>query len=108
MLIAMTEVHLQGVLESMGDGVLLRVKVVPGASRTRPAGLLGDRLKVQVAAPPQGGRANAAVCELIADLFGVPKRNVVIHAGHAKPRKDVAVIGLSLCQATERLRGLLV
>ena len=101
----MAEADLSQVLATTGDGVLLRIKVVPGASRTGLAGLLGGRLKVRVAAPPEGGRANAAVCELIADLFGIPRQNVVVQAGHMQPQKSVALIGVSLCTVTERLRA---
>src|SRR5690606_13091128 len=39
----------------------LSVKVVPRASRDEIVGWLGDRLKVKIAAPPQDGRANAAL-----------------------------------------------
>ena len=49
-----------------GGDVLIRVKVVPGASRAGIAGVLGDRLKVRVSAPAEGGRANKAVCAVIA------------------------------------------
>ena len=47
------------------------MKVVPGASRTRLAGQLGDALKVAVAAPPEAGKANAALIELLAQVFAV-------------------------------------
>lgn len=84
-------------------GIMLKVKVVPGASRSRIAGLLGDRLKVSVAAPPEGGKANRAVCELVAHALGVPARDVEVVEGHTQPRKTLAFQGVSLCQSIERL-----
>jgi uncharacterized protein (TIGR00251 family) len=91
-------------LSSTGDGIRLRVKVVPGASRTKIAGLLGDRLKIAVAAPPEGGKANRAVCELIAGALGVAMRDVAIVEGVSQPRKTVEVIGVTLCSAIEGVR----
>lgn len=84
-------------------GVEIRLKVVPGASRTRVVGVLGDRLKVQVAAPPEGGKANRAVCELLAELLGVPARNVSIVAGHGQAMKTALAAGVSEEQAAKRL-----
>lgn len=52
------------------EGFLLRVLVVPGASRDEIKGLHGDRLRVRVAAAPEDGRANRAVVELITRLAG--------------------------------------
>jgi uncharacterized protein (TIGR00251 family) len=74
--------------------VAIRVKAVPGASRSRIVGMLGDRLKVAVAAPPEGGKANEALCALLADALGVPRRSVSVTAGHAQPQKTVTVGGL--------------
>lgn len=45
----------------------LTVKVVPGSSRDQIVGWLGDALKVKVTAPPEKGRANAAVVAILAD-----------------------------------------
>ena len=53
----MKNVELSSILSASGDGTRVRVKVVPGASRTKVVGVLGDRLKVAVAAPPEGGKA---------------------------------------------------
>ena len=50
----------------------LPVKVVPGAARSEVAGRLGAAVKVRVAAPPEGGQANRAVCALLAERLGLP------------------------------------
>lgn len=71
-------------------GVEIRLKVVPGASRSGLAGELGDRLKIRVAAPPEGGRANRAVEELLSGLCGHPCRIV---SGHGTPLKTALVAG---------------
>lgn len=85
-------------------GAELRVKVVPGASRDRIAGLLGDALKVQVSAAPEKGRANAAVERLIADALGVAAGAVQVAAGHTQPRKTIRVAGMSVADVATRLR----
>ncbi len=74
--------------------VRLAVKVVPGARRDEIAGRLGDRLKVRVSAPPEGGRANAAVCRVIAASLGVKPGAVAIVAGHSSPEKLVEITGV--------------
>lgn len=74
------------------DPVLrLPVKVVPGASRGEIAGWMGDRLKVRVAAPPERGKANEALVELLAEVLGVPRARVRIVSGTASPLKVVEV-----------------
>jgi uncharacterized protein (TIGR00251 family) len=90
-------------LRQIGSGVQFAVKVVPGASRERIVGAYGEALKVAVAAPPEGGKANAAVCTLLASLFGVPAHAVEVVAGHGNPRKVVAVRGLAIAAARARL-----
>lgn len=91
----------------VAGGVQFDVKVVPGASRDRIAGLLGDALKVQVAAPPEGGKANAAVCELLAAVLGVAPRAVAVVRGHGNARKVVGVMGLAAAVAEAKLRAAL-
>lgn len=79
-----------------GSDVVIRVKVVPGASRSAISGLLGDRLKVRVAAPPEGGKANAAVCDLLAKALGVAAKSVSVDAGPTNPEKTIRVRGATL------------
>jgi uncharacterized protein (TIGR00251 family) len=86
------------------DGALqFAVKAVPGASRDRIAGLYGDSLKVQVSAPPEGGKANARIEAVLAEALQVPVRSVQVVAGHGHPRKVVAVRGLSAADLRARL-----
>jgi uncharacterized protein (TIGR00251 family) len=66
---------------------------VPGASRSEIAGILGDRLKIRVAAPPEAGKANRALIELLRGWLGV--RDVEIASGASSPEKTVVVLGLS-------------
>jgi uncharacterized protein (TIGR00251 family) len=87
------------------DGVTIPVKVVPGASRSRVMGELGDALKVAVSQPPSGGAANKAVVALIASVLGVAAGGVQIVAGTSSPRKRVFVAGLTAAQVRERLAG---
>jgi uncharacterized protein len=90
-------------LRSIPGGVEFAVKVVPGASRTGIVGTLGTALKVAVAAPPEGGKANAAVIKLLAAVLGVKKGDVSIVHGHGQPLKRIAVRGVASDQARARL-----
>jgi len=67
--------------------IVLRVHVQPGAGRTMVVGRHGDALKVKVAAPPEGGRANAAVTDLLASTLGVPASGVDQVSGTANRSK---------------------
>jgi len=82
-------------LRNIDGGVEIVVKVVPGASRDRVAGCLGDALKVQVAAPPEKGKANKAVEALLAKALGTRKGEVTVVGGLTTPRKVVRISGVT-------------
>jgi uncharacterized protein len=70
----------------------LRLKVIPKSSRNEIVEVSDDgALKLKVTAPPEKGKANAAVCELLAEVFGVAKRNVEIVRGETTSSKLVTV-----------------
>jgi uncharacterized protein (TIGR00251 family) len=98
----MSQSQIHAAISSTPDGVAVKIKVVPNTSRTKIAGLLGDRVKVAVAAPPEAGKANKAVCKLLADLFNLPAGEVRIVSGLSRPRKTVELLGISMCEAAER------
>jgi len=75
------------------DGVVLAVKVVPGSSRTQVAGRLGETLKVTLAAPPEKGKANRLLLEVLAKVLRRPRSALAITSGAGSPRKEVHVAG---------------
>ena len=77
------------------EGVVVRVRVTPRASRSRLDGLHGDALKVRLAAPPVDGKANAALVEFLAETWELPRRSVQILAGETSRDKRVLLVGLS-------------
>jgi len=78
-----------------GRATLIEIKAVPGASRSRIAGLHGDAVKVQIAAAPEKGRANEALCALVAETLGVARRDVAVVRGATSAKKTLRVEGLS-------------
>ena len=83
-------------MEQSGPDVILWIKAVPGASRDQISGVLGDRLKIRVAAPPEGGRANDAICRLLAGKFRIRPRQVTIETGATSAEKTVRIASVSL------------
>jgi len=78
------------------DAIVLRLHVQPGAGRTAVVGRHGDALKVRVAAPPEGGRANAAVITLVATTLGVKEDVVELTSGQSSRSKRVKVSGVEV------------
>lgn len=87
----------------MPESATLQVKVVPGASRDKVAGWLGTELKVTVAAPPESGKANAAVIALLAGVLSIPSRNILIAGGQTRPRKTLAFSDITQQELLQRL-----
>ncbi|MDY0087444.1 MAG: DUF167 domain-containing protein [Coriobacteriia bacterium] len=85
------------------DGARIAVHVTPRSYRDEVAGWRGSELSVRVTAPPEGGKANLAVCRALARALGVPKSAVVVVRGHGARHKQVEVAGVSLREVRDRL-----
>jgi uncharacterized protein (TIGR00251 family) len=76
------------------DGAItFDVQVVPRASRDRLGPVHGDRLKVQLTAPPVDGAANDALVALVARALGRSRGDVAIVRGQTARKKTVRVAG---------------
>lgn len=83
---------------------MLQVHVHPGARRDGVRGWRADgALKLDVTAPPEDGRANAAVSVLLAGVLALPKRSVAIVRGHGSRAKVVEVEGMGEDEVRRRI-----
>lgn len=92
---------------------MLQVRATPGARRPGLGGVRKDAaghdlLEVKVSAPPEDGRANEAITELLADAFGVARRDVALQQGETARIKRFLIAGDSralLARANEIAKG---
>ncbi len=70
----------------------IRVKVIPKSSKTELTGYLPDGTwRVKVAAAPEKGRANRALCEFVAKKLGVAKSRVQVVSGETSHLKRIHI-----------------
>jgi len=86
-----------------GGGVTLELLIQPRASRTRVVGEHDGRLKLQLAAPPVDGEANAALVEFLASALRVRKADVAIARGDTGRRKTVRIAGATAAAVLQAL-----
>ncbi len=73
------------------EGYVLPVLVAPGASRDALCGQHDGRVKVALTSPPEKGKANRALCRLLAKELGIKRSQVRILSGHTSRQKEVLV-----------------
>lgn len=88
------------------DGAVVSVKAVPGASRDKIVGVLGDAIKVAVSAPAEKGKANTAIARTLARALGMPTRSVRLVHGQTHPRKQFLVADTDALAVRNRLHVL--
>lgn len=71
------------------------VIVSPHGKRNSIVGLYGEALKIRVTASPDHGRANQAVCAVLATYFRVPTSSIRIVRGSTSRRKIVSIMGVT-------------
>lgn len=86
--------------------MLLAVRVTPKSSRDQVSGLYtaadgAVSLAVRVSAPPDKGKANAAVIAVLAKASGLPKSAFTLVSGETDRNKTLLVTGN--CAALEAL-----
>jgi uncharacterized protein len=89
--------HVEDLYRADGDdAVVLHVHVQPGAGRSAVVGRHGTALKVRVAAAPEGGRANDACADLLAETFALKRAQVELVSGPSSRAKQFKLTGVDL------------
>jgi uncharacterized protein (TIGR00251 family) len=86
------------------SAAVLAVRVKLGSGTDRLLGMRDGTLQARVSAPPLEGRANRALCRLIARHAGVPPSAVEIAAGERSRAKLLRIHGIAQRDA-EKLFG---
>jgi len=85
----------------------LAVRLQPGARRAGVRGRMADgTLQLAVTAPPEDGRANRALCELVSTLLGVKPRQVQLARGASSRAKVLEIEGLEQAELDRRVATL--
>jgi uncharacterized protein (TIGR00251 family) len=83
------------------------VRAQPGARRNGVQGEQAGALKVAVTAPPQDGRANEALAEVLRAALGLKRSQLELVAGATSRDKRFLVRGLARAELERRLAALL-
>ena len=84
-------------------GTTIRVRVQPKASSNQILGFREDVLRLRVTAPPEDGKANAAVVRLLAQTLGISRSDLEVVRGHSSRDKFIRVTSLSAPEVRRRL-----
>lgn len=89
------------------QGIILPVRAQPGAKRNCMVGEHGGALKVAVQAPPEDGKANDAILDLLRKSFGISKQQIELVSGHTSRDKRFLLTGITLEQLQAKITTLL-
>lgn len=89
--------------QQTNDGICLKVKVIPKASKSEIKGWENGELVVRLAAVPEKGEANDALIRHLADVLGIGKSKLLLVQGEKSRHKRVCIKELSLQEIQQRL-----
>jgi uncharacterized protein (TIGR00251 family) len=87
----------------MGKSACIDVRLQPRGVRDELLGWRDGVLRAKVSAPPAEGKANLALCRLIAKRVGVPPSRVSVFRGEKSRDKVVRVEGVDAAAAKRAL-----
>jgi uncharacterized protein len=85
------------------NGVLLAVRVHPRSSRAGITGVRDGALLARLNSPPEKGKANSELIELLAEALGVRKTDIEIASGAASRNKKVLIRNNPLADIEKKL-----
>jgi uncharacterized protein (TIGR00251 family) len=91
-------------LTAHAEGCVIAVRAQPGARRNAVVGEQNGALKIAVTAPPDKGRANKAIEEVLAEALGLKKSQVALVSGPTSRDKRFLLRGVTAEWVGERLR----
>ena len=94
-------------MTSHAEGVVVSVRAQPRAKRNGFAGVCNRQMKLAVTAPPENGKANDALVEVIAESLGVRRSQVRLFSGASSRSKKFLIQGVAIADIERRVATLL-
>ncbi len=92
---------------SVKDGVVLLVSVKPNAKKNGIE-VTKDKVKISVTCPPEKGKANQKIIELLSNSLKVKKTQIGCIRGLTSSKKTLLIQGLSRAKVLENLNLLMI
>ena len=74
---------------------IITIKVKPNADKTELQGIMEDGTwKIDIAAPPEKGKANKELIRFLAERYDVAKSNIEIVSGLTSSTKRIKIIAV--------------
>jgi uncharacterized protein (TIGR00251 family) len=89
------------------EGCILPVRAQPGARRSGIVGEHGEALKIAVTAPPDQGKANHALVELLCATLNLKRSQVELLTGLTSRDKRFLLRGINRDELQQRLDQIL-
>ncbi len=89
--------------EQHDNCIILKVRIVPRASKDGIQGIMGDALKVRIQAPPVEGKANAYLIKFLSKHWKIPRASIEILSGKTGRNKRIRIL-----YPTDELRAVLL
>lgn len=81
------------------------VHISPGARKNQVVEITSDGVtKIKVSAPPVEGKANLALIKYLSNVLNIPVSKIQIERGEKSRNKLVKIAGISLEDATKKLK----
>ena len=91
-------------IKETGAGVIIEARLHPRAGRNRLAGVINNRLKIDVSAAPVKNRANRSMIKLLSKELKVPQEMIVIKRGAAGRDKLIEIRSITSAELKRRLQ----
>jgi uncharacterized protein len=85
------------------EGCILPVRAQPGARKNAALGEHAGARKLAVTAPPEDGRANQALTELLRELLGLKRSHVELLSGQTSREKRFLLRGVTKAELMAKL-----
>jgi uncharacterized protein (TIGR00251 family) len=90
-------------IQSHPNGATVTVRAQPGAKKNAVLGEWNGMLKIAVTAPPEDGRANEAIVEVLKRLFDVKRSKIELISGKTNRNKVFLIHDTTIDHIDSRL-----